>query len=378
MSETAHLPFKVVDRPGELDAAVTEMSCSRAVALDTESNSLHRYPEQLCLIQVATPEQIYVIDTITINDITPVKKILQDASTTKVIHGADYDVRSLDRYGGFRVHNLYDTYIAARFAGLAKVGLADLLRDLLGIDIPKSKDLQHADWGRRPLSSEALDYAAADVRHLLALKQILDQRLSGLGRATWVSEECARVEDVRYTPLNLDTAFLSIKGAQHLDGRALAVLKSLFLFREAEARRQHRPPFFIIPDVGLVYLSNDPSANLAEVPGLAPNFERIGAGIRQALREGQNAAPVERPHVAYEPLNPGQLRLLACLKTWRESLGQGLCLDPSLLWPTVSLERLAKAPGSLTAELNSANVRDWQRREFSISLEIYLKAQLKK
>src|SRR5664279_2761337 len=115
MSETAHLPFKVVDRPGELDAAVTEMSCSRAVALDTESNSLHLYPEQLCLIQVATPEQIYVIDTITINDITPVKKILQDDSTTKVIHGADYDVRSLDRYGGLRVRNLYDTYIAARF-----------------------------------------------------------------------------------------------------------------------------------------------------------------------------------------------------------------------------------------------------------------------
>ncbi len=378
MSDTVHLPFKIIAHSGELDAAVMDMACSREVSLDTESNSLHRYPEQLCLIQIATLQQIYIIDTINIGDITSLKNILQDGSITKVIHGADYDVRSLDRYGGFRICSLYDTYLAARFAGSTRVGLADLLRDMLGIDIPKSKDLQHADWGRRPLSIEALEYAAADVHSLLALKQTLDQRLCSLGRAAWVSEECSRIEDVRYTPLNLDTAYLSIKGTQYLDGHALAVLKSLFLFREAESRRQHRPPFFIIPDVALVHLSNDPSANLAEVPGLAQNLERIGPGIRQALREGQNALPLERPRVVYEPLNPGQLRILTGLKTWRESIGKNLCLDPSLLWPTVSLERLAKAPDSFAIELNSSNVREWQRREFSVLLENYLKAQLKK
>ncbi len=373
-----HLSFKVIDHSSQLDVAVTEMSGSSAIAIDTESNSLHRYPEQLCLIQTATLQQIYVIDTITLPDITPIRKILEDNGVVKVIHGADYDVRSLDRYGGIRIHNLYDTYIAARFAGVSKVGLADLLRDLLGIDIPKSKDLQHADWGKRPLSSEALEYAATDVRHLLALQQILAQRLSTMGRTAWVSEEFARVEDVRFTPLNMDAAFLSIKGSQHLDGHALAILKSLYIFREAEARRQHRPPFFIIPDVALVYLSNDPSANLTEVPGLSQHFERVGPGIRQAIREGQNAAPAERPHVIYEPLNPGQLRLLTCLKGWRENLGQSLCLDPSLLWPTASLERLAKAPDLFATELTSSNIRGWQRLEFAASLESYLKIQVKR
>ena len=186
MSDVVHLSFKVIDHSSQLDVAVTEMSGSSAIAIDTESNSLHRYPEQLCLIQTATLQQIYVIDTITLPDITPIRKILEDNGVVKVIHGADYDVRSLDRYGGIRIHNLYDTYIAARFAGVSKVGLADLLRDLLGIDIPKSKDLQHADWGKRPLSSEALEYAATDVRHLLALQQILAQRLSTMGRTAWV------------------------------------------------------------------------------------------------------------------------------------------------------------------------------------------------
>ena len=354
------------------------MSGSPEIALDTESNSLHRYPEQLCLIQAATLQQIYIIDSIMLRDLVPLKEVLEKISVVKVIHGADYDVRSLDRYGGFRVRNLYDTYIAARFAGTAKVGLADLLRDLLGIDIPKSKDLQHADWGRRPLSTEALEYAAADVRYLFELRQVLDRKLQSLGRAAWVAEECSRVEDVRYTPLNLETAYLSIKGAQHLDGRALAVLRSLFLFREEEARRQHRPPFFIMPDAALVYLANDPSASLNEVPGLGQNFERIGAGIRRALREGQNAATVERPRGTYEPLNPAQLRLLTCLKAWRESLGQRLCLDPSLLWPTASLERIAKSPGSLAIELTSSSVRAWQREEFGASLESYLLTQMKK
>jgi ribonuclease D len=378
MPDTTRTPFKVIDHPEQLDIALREMPGSDAIALDTESNSLHRYPEQLCLIQVATLQKIYIIDTITLRAITPIKEIFEDGSVIKVIHGADYDVRSLDRYGGLRIHNLYDTYIAARFAGVSKFGLADLLRDLLGVDIPKSKDLQHADWGRRPLSHDALEYAAADVRHLLALKQVLDQRLCALGRMDWVLEECSRIENVRYAPLNLETAYLSIKGAQHLDGRALAVLKDLFLFRESEAQRQHRPPFFIIPDVALIYLSNNPSANLNEVPGLGQSVERIGPGVRQALLEGQGAEPVERPHVAYESLNPGQMRLLSCLKVWRESLGQSLCLDPSLLWPTPSLERLAKAPGLFAAELNSSNIRAWQRLQFAASLESYLQTQIKK
>ena len=152
MSDISYLPFKVVAHPGELDSAVDDMACSREVALDTESNSLHRYPEQLCLIQVATLQKIYLIDTITLDEITLIKNILRDGSITKVVHGADYDVRSLDRYGGFRMHGLYDTYIAARFAGLAKVGLADLLMDLLHIDIPKSKEMQKyvQDYGFLP------------------------------------------------------------------------------------------------------------------------------------------------------------------------------------------------------------------------------------
>jgi len=152
------------------------------------------------------------------------------------------------------------------------------------------------DWGRRPLSDEALYYAATDVRHLLALQETLDQRLQSLGRTAWVAEECARLEEVRYTAPDLENAYLSVKGAKNLDGRGFAILRSLFLFREEEARRQHRPPFFVMPDVALIYLATTPTVAFSEVPGLGQaGMRRFGRGLQQALRDGLAAPPIHSP-----------------------------------------------------------------------------------
>ena len=145
------LPVEIVSQSAQLDAAVKAMLDSRVIALDTESNSFCYYPEQLCLIQIATSHKVYVIDTIVLKDLAPLKEVLADASIIKVVHAADYDIRSLDMHCGFRIRNLYDTSIAARFAGSIRFGLATLIEDLLGVTIPKSKRLQRADWGRRQI-----------------------------------------------------------------------------------------------------------------------------------------------------------------------------------------------------------------------------------
>ena len=368
------LPIEIVSRPVQLDVALQGMADSRAIALDTESNSFHYYPEQLCLIQIATRHKVYIIDTISLKELDPLKEVLVDDSIKKVIHGADYDIRSLDRHYGFRIRNLFDTSIAARFTGITQFGLAALTRDLLGITINKSKRLQRADWGRRPLSAEALEYAATDVRHLLALREILDQRLQTLGRAAWVAEECARIEEVRYTTPNLETAYLSVKGAKYLDGHGLAVLQSLFRFREEEARRQHRPPFFVIPHAALIFLATSPEAPLSEVPGLGQTeLKRFRQGLQKALRNGITAPPIHRPHpIKVVHASEEQVQRLRRLKEWRTSLGSSLSLDPSLLWPLTSLERLAKAPDTLSVELISDNIRHWQRDVAASSLQACL------
>ena len=368
------LPVEIVSRPAQLGVAAREMVGSHTIALDTESNSFQHYPEQLCLIQIASRHKVYIIDTISLYDLAPLRDVLADVSIKKVVHAADYDIRSLDRHCGLHIHNLFDTSIAARFTGITQFGLAALTRNLLGITINKSKRLQRADWGRRPLSAEALEYAATDVRHLFALREVLDQRLRTLGRTAWVAEEYARIEEVRYTAPNLETAYLSVKGTKDLDGRGLAVLQSLFLFREEEARRQHRPPFFVLPDATLIFLATSPEAALSEVPGLGQTgLKRFGQGLQQALRNGITAPPIHRPRlIKAVRASEEQVQRLSRLKEWRTSLGSSLSLDPSLLWPLTSLERLAKAPDTLSVELTSDNIRHWQRNVVVSSLQACL------
>jgi ribonuclease D len=370
------LPVEMVYQSAQLAAASRELAGSPSIALDTESNSLHHYPEQFCLIQIASSNKVYLIDVIALSDIEPLRGILEDASIEKVIHSADYDVRCLDRYSGLHICNLYDPGVAARFTGIVQFGLAALTKDLLGITITKSKRLQTGDWGRRPLSAEAIDYAASDVRYLVALREILLQRLRKLGRETWVAEECDRIEEIRYIAPNLETAYLLVKGARELDGRGLAVLKSLYLFREGEAQRWHRPPFFVIPDGALIFLATNPQADLSQVPGLDPIWlKRFGQGLRQAIHEGLIAPPVLRlPRIEFVRPTEAQVRRLSRLKEWRQSLGSSLSLDPSLLWPMASLERLAREPGSLNTEMALEIIRNWQREVVAPSLRACLKS----
>lgn len=370
------LPTELINQSARFNTAIQEIMSSSVIALDTESNSFHRYPEQLCLIQTASKQKIYIIDTISLQDLNPLKKTLENNSIKKVLHSADYDIRSLDRHYGIRIRNLYDASIASRFAGIVQFGLSYIIKDLLGVTIHKSKRLQKADWGQRPLSSEAIEYAANDVRYLFALQNILDMKLQTLGRTTWVAEECARLEEVRYSSPNPDTAYLSIKGTHKLDGYGLAILRSLYLFREKEARRWRRPPTLLIPDVVLSSLANNPTMSLAEVPSLGQiGLKRFGRGLRKALHNGFIAPPINRPPViSTDRLNNKQIKRLGLLKIWRTSQGETLSLDPSLLWPKASLERLARAPDTLEIELKSKDIRHWQREQFTSSLQDFLKS----
>ena len=370
------LPVEVITERTRLIVAIEKMASTDAVALDTESNSLHHYPEQLCLIQTATRDAVYIVDPISLRDVEPMRKVLIDDSVVKVIHGADYDIRSLDRHYGLSIRNLYDTSVAARFTGATQFGLMAILKDTLGVAVPKSKQLQLTDWGKRPLPAGALDYAIADVLHLLPLKEALDKKLDVLGRTEWVAEECARLEQVRYNGPDPENAYLSTKGARDLDARGLTVLRSLFAFRENEARRQRRPPFFVVPDAGLVSLAANPSMDISEVPGLGQTGrQRYGRGLQQAIRGGLAAPLVEvPPFKRWERPGHEEIQRLSQLKAWRTSLATSLSLDPPLLWPTVSLERLARSPSTLNEELDAREIRDWQRGEFEASLRNFVES----
>ena len=367
--------IELVSTASRLAEVVDALSKAPRVAVDLESNGFFRYHERVCLVQLSAGDTAFLADPLEIDDMGPLGDLLRDESVEKVFHAADYDIRSLDRDWGFRVAGLFDTGIAAAFVGSSQLGLQSVVEQQIGLVLAKPRKLQRSDWSLRPLGPEALSYAADDVLHLPQVREALSSRLEELGRFGWVKEEFARLENVRHTPADREQAYLSIKGGRGLNGKGLAILRSLFRFREREASRRDRPPFKVMPDSALIELATEPAADLSKVKGLG-RFGRRPAnrGIRAAIEEGRKSAPVTRPKRARtgEALSPAERKRaearLKVFKTWRKELGLKLRLDPALLWPAVSLERLARRPDTLDSELVSAEVRSWQGREFGESL----------
>lgn len=362
------------------------------LAVDTESNSLYAYRERVCLIQLGTARESYLLDPLAVPDLSSLGRLLADPAIVKVLHGSDYDLRSLNRDYDFRVQPLFDTQVAARFLGDTTPNLASVLESSLQLKIPKSRRLQTSNWGLRPLSPAAQEYAASDVDHLIPLAERLRQRLLKAGRLDWVQEECQRLEQVRYTPpASPEAAFLRVKGSDRLSPRELAVLKELFLFREAEAQRLDCAPFRVMGNESLLQLALSVASeagagpgqeefSLSHVTGLSPQLlRRSGDSLREAIERGSRGPVFQRPHRPKNdnPWTPQARRRLQELKKWRIERGEKLGLDPALLWPAVSLERMACHPESQEAELTGngtpANgtdvVRSWQRQEFAEEIQ---------
>ncbi len=307
----------------------------------------------------------------------PLNRLLENRRVEKVLHSADNDIRVLDRQWGNRVFNVFDTAIGGQFLGSQRLGLGVLMEEYLGVTLDKSKKLQRADWSLRPLSEAAISYAANDVCHLVDLRDVLTQRLQELERSEWVAEECRRLEALRYIPPGpVEDSFASIKGSFALDGPGLAILRELVLFREQVALHRGRPPFRVLSNAALLAISADPSVELSKVPGITDNvLQRLGRQLRSAIRRGTKAPPIVHPS-RRGPFHPrptrAQLRLAADLRSWRNEHGERLSLDSALVWPAASLDRLARAPDTLTQEFDSPEVRRWQVREFGHSLRTYL------
>ena len=348
------------------------------IAFDLEANGFFSYPERICLIQVGFNGEAFLVDPLAIDDMEPLGKILADPNIEKILHSADYDVRSLDRDWGFHINGLYDTSIAAAFVGMERLGLGTVAQELLGVELPKSKRLQRANWGLRPLTEEAVNYAAGDVLHLMALRNLLGKRLAEKGRTEWAAEECTRLAGVRFNVQDPELAFLSVKNSKGLDGKALAVMRSLHAYRMSEALRRNVPPFKVVSDAVLVDISEDPTQELAKVKGIGP-YGRGGLAreVKDVMAEGLQAPPVTRPPRATGVRMTASHRArakdrLTRLKAWRIEQGKALELDPALLWPAASLERLSRDHGDLDEEYNSPEVRNWQAREFGEPLRLLL------
>ena len=382
----------LVTNQAEWEEIAAKLGRETELALDTESNSLYVFRERVCLIQIGTGVETFLLDPLAVDDLSSLGQLLADPSLIKVLHGSDYDLRSLNRDYGFTIQGLFDTQVAARFLGSTSPNLASVLENALGISIPKSRKMQTSDWGSRPLSSLAIEYAANDVAYLVAVAANLRERLLQAGRLAWVEEECQRLQQTKYSPPRPpEVTFLRIKGSDRLPPRELAILKELFLAREKEAARLDFPPFIVLSNEVLLHIAQSFSTSSAAllqwegIAGLSPLVvRRYGNLIREAIARGQQGpeyhrAPRERRERSWTPQARGRLRKF---KQWRIERGEALGLDPALLWPSASLERWALQGSSNTGggenpsisvppvpAVDEPEVRSWQRREFEAELE---------
>jgi ribonuclease D len=358
--------------PEALADLAARLAVHPIVALDSESDSLHHFPEQVCLLQIATPaEDVFLVDPLLLRRLEALAPILADPRIIKVFHGAAYDLAALRRDFAFRVNGLFDTMVAAQFAGLRELGLSALLQQLLGVVAVPSR--QKDDWAARPLTPEQERYAAEDVRSLIALRSVLLERLQALGRAAWAAEECRALEETPAAArvFDPDDAF-AVKGARMLDPRGLAILRELFIVREAWAHAAGRPPFKVLGADMLVRLAaTRPLApeDLAGIAGCTPRVrQRYGSGILAAVGRGMAIAepdlPLFRPSRKSRPLS-GVVRRIESLLAWRPLAAERTGLDPGLLLPRRLIEQVAGAnPESLEALARVDGIRRWRVDSF--------------
>jgi len=362
--------------PDQLDDLVDALRGVRAIGIDTEADSLHHYAEQVCLIQLAAlGGDAWLIDPLALPDLSPLAPILADGTVVKVLHGGDNDITSLRRDFGFRFRTVFDTGLAARLLGDTELGLQALVRNELGIELHKGS--QRDDWSKRPLTPKQEAYALGDVLHLMALATRMTDRLAAAGRIAWAREEFAAMANL---PLPVDKrtgpdAFRRIKGSAKLSPRKQAVLRELYLWREARAIAADRPPFKIVgPEVLLALAEASPETledvedALASYPRQAREAEVVHAAIARALALPDDALPSRDRDHGPKLSNAARKRIEA-LRAWRTEEAARSKLDPAIVMSQRVIDRVALAAPQTLAELAAIDgVRQWRVREWGPAL----------
>ncbi len=367
--------MQLIQTPADLAALADRLRSEPLLAVDTEAASFHRYLDRVYLLQISSRDETAVVDPLATDGLGPMGELLADPAIEIVFHDADYDLRLLHREYGFTANHLFDTRIAAQLLNEPGVGLAALLEKYLGVRLDKR--FQRADWSARPLSPEMLAYAASDTHHLPQLRDILQQRLEERGRLGWAREEFALLEDIRPTPADrMEPGWLRLKGAKALRGRELAILREVWEWREAAARRADRATFRILNNEPMLAMAKNPPTEIAAlkaIPGVSSDqAERRGRDLLAAVKRGLELPENDLPQFTRPPRRVPDLAYeerLERLKVARNRLAQEHDLAPGVVCPNGTLEAIARLDPETIAGLGEVTeLRRWQLRAFGEEL----------
>jgi len=367
------------DLAGPSDVAETAQ-LARAVGrfgIDTEFMSEGRYRALLCLTQVAVedPREPGGIRTILIDglggvDVSPLAELLGDPEIQVVLHAGRQDVAILRRAWAADMNNIFDTQIAAGFAGeSAQAGYGNLIGAILGVRVGKTAS--YTRWDQRPLTPEQLSYAAEDVAHLLQLADELERRLYESGRHAWAVEECRRLESAT-DERDPETVWERLPRVGALDPRSRAVARRLAAWRERTASQEDRPVGAVLQDAALVEIVKRHPADLAglgQIRGVHPSIlKRRGEPILEAVRAGLKDPPIPRDERRGRS-EPGDAPLIALA----EALLRARAIEAGLAYELIAsrseLERIIAASRQSEPEPDVRTLIGWRRELVGRDLE---------
>jgi ribonuclease D len=347
----------VINSDAKLGEFLPELQSADWVALDTEADSLHAYPEKLCLIQISIARHDKLVDPLSEIDLTPLWPALKKHQL--ILHGADYDLRLLRKSSGFVPSHIFDTMLASRLLGEREFGLFNLVKKHLGITLEKGS--QKADWSKRPLTPRMEDYARHDTHYLKPVADILKEQLRQKQRLDWLEQSCDHLIAECAIPAKPDADLVwRIKGSHKLTPSGLAVLRQVWQWREKEALACNRPPFFVLSHEALVSVAASASDHGQIDPLLPRHFSsRRKDGLLEAIQTGLATAPEAQPQQLRSKSRrqtEAERRRFMTLEQGRNRCANELQLDPTLIASRATLMALAHDWDQHNREL-----MDWQR-----------------
>jgi ribonuclease D len=366
---TLQLPPPVwVADSGSLAQVARSLASQARLAVDTESNSLHAYREQVCLIQFSTPQTDYLVDPLALHDLSAIAPLFSNPDIEKVFHAVEYDQICLKRDFGITFNHIFDTMQAARILGYKQVGLDSILAEKLAITLDKR--YQKADWGERPLSPEMLNYARLDTHHLLDLRDSLQAELQQRGRWELACEEFIRLAAGNGSTRADLPAWQRVKGTRDLNRQQLAILQELCSWRGAQAEHMGRPVFKVMDDKRLVSIALAAPKNESDLEALNLTPRQIyvyGRDILKAVGRGRKAAPVHRP-LSDRP-DPQMFNRLNALSGWRKGAAQKMEVESDVVLPKPWMHAIAEQNPQNLEQLSSLMpLSPWRLEAFGMQI----------
>ena len=366
----------------ELIAEVAERARETGVlGIDTEFMSEGRYRPLLCLIQLAVPNgddsRVEVVDPFDDPVVEPLAEVLADPKVEVVMHAARQDVALLRRTMDTEVRSLFDTQLAAGFAGLsASLGYGALLDQLLGVKLKKGEGF--TKWDRRPLTPQQIRYARDDVTHLIQLADAIKERLNENDRLEWVREECRPLEDAS-DERDVREVWRRLPRVNQLGGNARAVAREVAAWREEVAQQEDKPPSTIVADQVVVAIARTSPRHvdkLRDIRGLYPKtMKRWGKEIVTAVRHGLNAeAPPKEGGGAFSTSADAPVIALCEALVRARALEAGLAYE--LIASRADLSRIVVAARQGRPEPEVRTLQGWRRELVGEELDGLLRGDL--